>query len=102
MEHHAAPENLRGALLRERGNLPGVLPAQLAVDHKELREGVPLGLHFGRALEDCRDDTVEELVVEWDPAALEWFRERRVVEIRPRRVARLVAREKADWRVQVL
>ena len=102
MEHDAPPQHLRRRLLREAGDLLGVLPPQLAVDDEELREVVALGLDLGRAFENRRHDAIEELVVERDPALLERLRERAVVEVGARGVAGRVAREDAHRRVDVL
>ena len=89
-------------LAGKRGDLFGVLPPQFAVDRKELLERISLGLDLGRALEDGRDDPIEEAIVERDPALLEWSREGAEVEIRTRRVACLVPGKEAHRGAQVL
>src|SRR3954470_1615946 len=102
MKDDAAPENLRRRLFRERRNLRRVLPPQVAVDHQELRQVVPFGLDLGRAGEDCRDNPVEEFVVERNLALLERLGKGRVVEISSRGISGLVACEKSNRSLQIL
>src|SRR5918993_4374855 len=102
MEHLAAPQHLPGGLTGEGRDLLCILLAQLAVDGEELGDVVALGFDFGRSLEDCRDDAIDQAVVHFDPAFLERLRKHPLVEVCASHVAGLVAAEYANLRIEVL
>ena len=89
-------------LLREALDFLGVLAPQLAVDRQELLQRVAVGFDLRTGLENGRHDAIEKPVVELDPAALERLRERQMVELRARGVARLIAGVGEHRRVDVL
>src|SRR4029079_2330932 len=68
---------------------------------QEVRRG-ELDLQLGRMLDDLRNDAPEELVVDLDATVPETLFEHVVDEGHLRFVTGIVARERGDWRVQIL